>query len=346
MEQPSTETRSHHPTRLRKYLTWPWAQATPDLEHDAEEQEGSSPAPDRHSHPFYVYNDNFEGDELYPKGWPYLARSQDVLGNGSLHRRFGTLRKRRLLYLQGRIHYLGTELFDLDIKDAVSDPGALQSLSPWQLGKGRDGAEAMSKKDVLQHELNKLLAEYEQALLNDIALRKLDIVDRPEVNSLAENIKEAKLLNEQARAPYTDIDDFITTRNRDGLMHHPIEWLVYTQGPIHDFLMKLFKDKDTPKGSTFKNHYRGDRLKILFTMVLVSGTLLPLMAPVGILYLVDPSKNWSVAVVVIFGFLATWMMAGVPGIKLDNIILGVSAYMAVLVTFLANFQGSNVQSLR
>lgn len=85
-----------------------------------------------------------------------------------------------------------------------------------------------------------------------------------------------------------------------------------------------------------------DRLKTAFIVVLVSVVLALLAAPVGILYLVEPNRQWSVVVVVFFALLATWIMAVTPGIKLDTIFIAMSAYMAVLVTFLANFQGGSV----
>ena len=84
----------------------------------------------------------------------------------------------------------------------------------------------------------------------------------------------------------------------------------------------------------------GARLEIFFKILLVSFSVLLLLTPVGILYLVDMTKSQSAGVVVCFVFVFSVAISLVPGTKYDKILVGLSAYMAVLVTFLAQVSGS------
>ena len=59
----------------------------------------------------------------------------------------------------------------------------------------------------------------------------------------------------------------------------------------------------------------------------------------AILYFREPTKGWSAAVVVIFSLVFTIALTMVPHIRLETIFIGLSAYIAILVAFLANFQG-------
>jgi hypothetical protein len=82
-----------------------------------------------------------------------------------------------------------------------------------------------------------------------------------------------------------------------------------------------------------------DRVKRVLTISAVIFSLLVLLAPVAILYLVNPRKGVSAAIVLLFGILFTVVISNVQDIKLETVCIGLSAYMAVLVTFLANLQG-------
>jgi hypothetical protein len=71
--------------------------------------------------------------------------------------------------------------------------------------------------------------------------------------------------------------------------------------------------------------------RILTTTV---GSLL-ILVPVGILYLGGLSKPASFVVVVVFSFIFATAMLTVEK-RLGHVLVGVVAYIAVLVTFLAN----------
>jgi hypothetical protein len=67
------------------------------------------------------------------------------------------------------------------------------------------------------------------------------------------------------------------------------------------------------------------------------------LLPVAVLYFLEPGKGLSAALVIVFGIAFTVALSLVPGIRLDVILVGLSAYVAVLVAFLANFQGGQCQ---
>lgn len=72
-------------------------------------------------------------------------------------------------------------------------------------------------------------------------------------------------------------------------------------------------------------------------IVAASGALM--LSPVAILYVAQLTKSQSIGVVVLFATAFTISMSLIHGMKADTIFLGLSAYLAVLSTFLANIQG-------
>lgn len=63
-----------------------------------------------------------------------------------------------------------------------------------------------------------------------------------------------------------------------------------------------------------------------------------MIAPVAVLFLAELTNPQSIVVVVLFAVVFT-VTISFNGIRADNIFLGLSAYLAVLVSFLANLQG-------
>lgn len=74
-------------------------------------------------------------------------------------------------------------------------------------------------------------------------------------------------------------------------------------------------------------------IKVL--VAFTSGVLL--LSPVAILFLVDLSRAQSFGVVVAFIFAFVAIMSSL-NTNWDTILVGLSAYMAVLVTFLSNLE--------
>lgn len=75
---------------------------------------------------------------------------------------------------------------------------------------------------------------------------------------------------------------------------------------------------------------------VVIAIVLAAGALL--IAPVAVLFLAELTNPQSIAVLVLFAVAFT-VTISLNGVKADNIFLGLSAYLAVLVSCLANLQG-------
>jgi len=72
-----------------------------------------------------------------------------------------------------------------------------------------------------------------------------------------------------------------------------------------------------------------------FLMLILSSLLVKV--PVGILYLAEPNKLFSYAVVVISGVIFTMVLL-VFEKRMNHLLIGIAAYYAVLVGFLSNAQ--------
>ncbi|KAK3326548.1 hypothetical protein B0H66DRAFT_163977 [Apodospora peruviana] len=318
---------------------------TPDLEMQMEAVSQDPPAehtPLRFADPLK----NFRLHKVYegiPMGWPFLAYQQNDLHNGSIHRRFGPLRQRCLHYDEATLDYYEREILKLDNADAATDVSILRSLSPAQRRASGEDAGQPSRKDVLINEAKALLDEYDRRLLHDRDIRELPRTSRHEHLQMFRGIEQNNILNEETEVYLYPVDDFITTRTER--IHEYLEWLVYGQDSWWGKIIKKpFINKNKPDGSNYV-YYRKNRLKILPTGMAVSLALTLLLCPMAILYLANLGRGYSALVVFLFGMLFTLILTQLPRIKLETIFLALCAYMAVLVTFLANLQGSQQQQM-
>ncbi|KAK0635394.1 hypothetical protein B0T17DRAFT_39984 [Bombardia bombarda] len=278
-------------------------------------------------------------------GLPRLALEQNYFHNKASHRRFGPLRQRLLLHHEFRLDSINNQIDQLDKADEAANNGRLHSLSSVQIRGGGGGSadvnstDQVSMIDALVDEATVRMDKYTRMLHQDYFIRhKLPRISREEHENLFLNIKTNNTLDEEARNYLYYPDDFITTRTER--IYSPIESLIFGEGNrLQRLAMKLFLTRTKPEGSTHTSHYSASRLKLLLTLPVVAVPLVLLLSPVGILYLGDLSKGWSALVVLIFGLVFTTAMTQVPAITLDTILVGLAAYMAVLVTFLANISG-------
>lgn len=99
--------------------------------------------------------------------------------------------------------------------------------------------------------------------------------------------------------------------------------------------------KKKPKGSIYAHHLHPLWFKAVSTAVVAFLVLFLLLLPVALLYFLEPGKAVSFTVVIIFSLTFTVALSVVPTVRLEVILMGLSAYAAVLVAFLANFQGGS-----
>ncbi|KAK3327177.1 hypothetical protein B0T19DRAFT_484337 [Cercophora scortea] len=337
----------------------------PDLEKQLDtteiEQEGPEYSVDvpTNRHGFH-YEDRRLG--RYPKGLSRFCQEQSQITNGGIHRRFKALRYRCLYDDEIKIAAIEEEIRQLDMdiarprerskgkgksketsNKAPSQP--LLLLSPPSPSNSTWDGEKERRRCELMEEVKTRLDIYSKRLLQEREFQKLPRITRQEHYNLFTNARDGQKMSQEELQFLLDPDDFITTK----MERHtrPFEWLVFdrSRNPWwHHVLLRLINTKPL-EGSTYPTHFHSRWLKILITIPVMALALAQLLSPVIVLYLVPMSKAASAGVVVAFGFAFTLAMTMVPGIALDSIFIGLSAYMAVLVTFLANLnlQGGQCQ---
>lgn len=163
---------------------------------------------------------------------------------------------------------------------------------------------------------------------------------RMEAVDLLRYIDNTDILDDEARSHFLEIDDFTTTKDLSEAIPNFVGSLIYgPKGTIADILMKPFVNKKK-MNSPFETYYLHGPMKQTFTALSASVVLMMMLAPIGILYFVEPSKAISFSVVVIFAATAAWVISKLPGARFETVFIAAAAYMAIQVTFLANFQGA------
>ncbi|KAL7625510.1 hypothetical protein AAE478_004730 [Parahypoxylon ruwenzoriense] len=313
---------------------------------------------------------DFDITNTAPKGWPSFAAIQMYRPNFSIHRRFSCLMQRVLIDQETKLAYLENKIEELDREDdrgkvprlkslpfdpdrllatyarARAQPTAAQGI-PSGTDK-KDGQEEQEEKDK-QWEDKDLLLEavvarlktYLELLQLDKEMQKLPRISRREHKVLYNEIRKYHIPDGPAHQFLYPKDDFITTI-ADGV-HQYFEGFLYGKNPIISSSYKRIKrligridkgkNRDHPPVIEINK-----RLFVVLIKVIVaftSGVLL--LSPIAILFLVDLSRAQSFGVVVSFLFLFVAVMSSL-NTNWDTILVGLSAYMAVLVTFLSNLE--------
>ncbi|KAK3684784.1 hypothetical protein B0T22DRAFT_442020 [Podospora appendiculata] len=237
------------------------------------------------------------------------------------------------------------DIRQLDMDEATADEQVNETpsqslLSTPSPSNSRWNADKERRRCELIEEVKTRLDRYSKRLLQEKEIQQLPRISRQEHYNLFTNARDGQKLSQAERQFLLEPDDFITTKMERST--RPFEWLIfdrYRNPWWHRVLIRLINTRPL-EGSTYPSHIRSRLLKILITITVMALALALLLSPIIVLYLVPMRKAASAGVVVAFGFLFTLAMAIVPGIALDSIFIGLSAYMAVLVTFLANLQGN------
>ncbi|KAI0849939.1 hypothetical protein F5Y00DRAFT_261047 [Daldinia vernicosa] len=302
--------------------------------------------------------ENFRGDsELkngVPRGWPSIAAAQLYYPNLSIHRRFSYLLHRVLLDQETKLAYLENQLERLDNEDNERNAARLRSLSfdretllishtrvqaqsqpvpTPTTSKGADEEQRdtneyspWNNKDLILESAMLRLKSYDELLLLGKEMQKLPRISRREHRVFFDVVNNRHPLDASACQFLYSNDDFVTTVT--DRVHQYFETLIYGDTPITKLTKRIFGRKDEID----------TRILTVFLKVVVvfaSGVLL--LSPVAILLLVSLSRAESFVVVVAFDFAfvaaLTWLKC-----NWETILVGLSAYMAVLVTFLSNLE--------
>ncbi|KAI0119606.1 hypothetical protein F4814DRAFT_412607 [Daldinia grandis] len=313
---------------------------------------------------------NFRGDsdlkDGAPEGWPSIAATQLYYPNFNMHRRFSYLLHRVLIDQETKLAYLEDILEKLDRKDKESNPTRLNSLyfDPETLLSGRASAQAQSRaasiqthpttskvtdrgqeetnednrwkdKDLILESIIPIWKTYNELLQLGMETQKLPRVSRREHRAFYDVVEKDHTLRASAYQFLYSNDDFVTIVT--DRVHQYFETLIYGDTPIKRLIKRIFGRTDENFNLEIDNRILTVFFKVL--VVFISGVLL--LSPVAILLLVNLSRAQSFGVVVSFSFAFVAVLAWL-NCNWDTILVGLSAYMAVLVTFLSNLEQARV----
>ncbi|KAM7204162.1 hypothetical protein V8F33_001797 [Rhypophila sp. PSN 637] len=284
------------------------------------------------------YYDKYDGVQ---GGWPEFAHRQHYEHNRSIHRGFGDTHERLILDYEVRIHLLICELDNLDKTDANMYPSIIRGLSYYEGSNiNTDDAtlERLTKRRELMDELHDILPKYDELLFYQERMRSLPRISRPEHEDYVEQVERHNLLDKPARGFLYYPDDCVTTRVERA--HRSFEWLLYGDSWLYSFLRKWFLSRKRADGAEYISK---NRLRTVSISVIVCLTLGLLFTPMLILLLAPINKWQSALVVGFFGVVSATGMSSLPRIKTAEVFIAMSAYMAVLVTFLANLVSGQCQ---
>ncbi|KAF4927234.1 hypothetical protein CGCVW01_v002553 [Colletotrichum viniferum] len=274
----------------------------------------------------YFYRDEIE---RYREGLPRLAAQQEHYENFAIYRRFGYLSKRCLNENQIRLAALEGHLFKLEHDPADNGMPACDAQVASSSGGGYSRF-PLTVSDTIQ-EIGSLLPNYHQMLLNDQALKSLHEVRYHEYCNIARKIKADGYLSKEEMAYLNHPSDFVNT-GTDPLWLAFEAWLYKLPSFL---LVPILEDRRTRK-ETNTSFLSTANMRFLFKTFFVWFYAFLLLIPVILFSLVqDMTRAATVGLLASFTILFTASMA-LHQSKADNMLLGVCAYAAVLVAFLAN----------
>ncbi|XDG02141.1 hypothetical protein ABKA04_001756 [Annulohypoxylon sp. FPYF3050] len=299
-----------------------------------------------------------------PKGLPSIAAEQTYFPNHSSQRgfRFGT--QQLLTYYQQKLHCIGNKLDEMDFEDSEADGKPLKSLPfcpenfldrciqgtehlpvPPDPNSGELDRESQ-RENLMKAKERYTMAYYKLLIMNSEIKKFTRTSRRAHETHFRAQVDEG--LDNKALAHMRYIDDFIS--DAPDQIFQKFESLLYTESPwvtlyhrkkLLGRVSRLFGGNNTPYVDPDDPRVTLSlwpfRLFIKILLVLSSQFLL--IIPVALLYLkLDWSRGIYLGVVTAFAVVFTIAMASFEP-RIAYLFVGVTAYYAVLVAFLANLPG-------
>ncbi|KAI1398089.1 hypothetical protein F4819DRAFT_46553 [Hypoxylon fuscum] len=300
-----------------------------------------------------------------PEGWPSIAAYRMYYPNFCIHRRFSYLMQRVIMDQETKLACLENKLQELDREDATINVSRLRSLpfdpdrlltaytrtrpqpTPNQAHRptsSRNGEQNEQRDEYIQWKDKDLILEsmlprlksYHELLQLEKEMQKLPRISRREHMIFYDRIRKHNVLDELACQFLFPIDDFISTTDR---VPQYFEGLLYRDTPIISRIKRIIGQTQDSNTQGRRPGIEIDKRFFVITIkILVASTSgMLLLSPVAILFLLDLSREQSFGVVVSFLFLFVAVMSSL-NTNWDTILVGLSAYTAVLVTFLSNLE--------
>ncbi|KAI1377284.1 hypothetical protein F4677DRAFT_51323 [Hypoxylon crocopeplum] len=306
--------------------------------------------------------DDFYTDEdvknYSPKGWPSIASTQMFYPNFNSHRGFRSLTHNVLTDYEQKIHCIEDRLDEINFEDAEDEDRPLRTLP---FDREQFIARCVQGTAHLPLDLSGLNArDVDRATERYNLMTTLGIFEREYFSLLHmqhENMKFARVsrrahevhfktardwqgLSNSAIAFMRYMDDFLSIEPDYVFMR--FESLIYTN---YNWLVKLLqhvccitesKEADDPR---IAYGLRG--FELLFRALLELASLSLLLVPVSMLYLgVGWSRAQYLAVVVVAAVIFGGAMTAFEP-RTAHLLVGLTAFFAVLVTFLSNLPSCN-----
>ncbi|KAI1215017.1 uncharacterized protein F4807DRAFT_405553 [Annulohypoxylon truncatum] len=321
------------------------------LDHFARIQAGLSPYSD-----FYTDEDVINNS---PMGWPSMTARQAYFPNFSSQRAFGASTQQVLTYYQQKIHCIDNKLDEMNFEDSEAEGKPLRSLpfnpeefiarcaqgvghlpirppDPGSAGK----LDRAAQRENLMDARARYVQKYHTLVHMQHENKKFPRVSRRAHEEHFEDVRRHQGLDNEALAYMRYIDDFIS--NAPDHIFQQFESLLCARSSWARNLLKyvccLFRSDTLPSSENDDQRitYSLRPFRLLIKTLLVISSQLLLIIPVALLYL---QANWSrgaylgivVACSAIFAIAMVTFQA-----RNDHLLVGVPAYYAVLVAFLAN----------
>lgn len=294
-----------------------------------------------------------------PKGWPSIAAVQTYFPNNSSQRAFTVSTQQLLTHYQQKIHCIDNKLDEMNFEGSEAGGSPLRSLPFDQekfLARCISGTGHMpippdpesgeldraSQRENLMMAKEKYSISYYMILIMNYEIKKFTRTSR-RAHETHFKMQVNEGLNNEALAYMRYIDDFVS--DAPDQIFQKFESLLYTDSPwVMGLLRRINRlfggdappniDPDDPRITLSLRP-----LRILIKTLLVLSSQSLLIIPVALLYLqMDWSRGIYLLVVTAFAVVFTIAMATFEA-RIAYLFVGVTAYYAVLVAFLANLPG-------
>lgn len=260
--------------------------------------------------------------EDHPDGWPRMAAYLNLSDNALIYRKFGYLRNRVLLNKQAEIIELEERLHNLDLRDQDNDEWRLFSRS-------YDNSQPTTPRRALLQQIEDKLREYDDLLFRQQKLVSIGKPNERDHLSLFNWVWNNKpVVNE-------DFDFMFHKTDLVKLENRPEDnWF---DGMLQDLVMAIFNNNlvrfvfgrrddnariGEDKTITFLTP---ERIDTMVKIVMACITMLLLIIPVILLYVLNTSKNSKLGIVLAWIFLFAVVTATFTQSRRYEVIAGTAA---------------------
>lgn len=272
----------------------------------------------------------------HPKGYPQFAAFLDSDANFLICRKFGWLRSRVLLSRQDELNQLERRLLSMDDEDKDEFPLALRSR---KIDDGRQDIEEEYSRKTLLQEIDDKLEKYDQLVSRMISYVSLKKPSSRNYGSFKNWFWDRKpLTREESR--FTQCGDDLVALSTgqedgcfDGMVEDALDW--FPRSLVKSIFTSAEQRKKTD--DKYVHLYSKRRIDFLVRVILSLVTVLLLLLPTALLFMVPESNKIKLVTILLFTLLFSAALMVFTKAKRHEMFGATAAYCAVLVVFIGNF---------